>query len=186
MRLFIFGCIVLSVSGCAAFVDARGHAPVGLGRHEVPSAGRGANIAIIESEHVDRPMEVLGFVDVHEPVTTQAEAIAELREHAAELGAEAVIGVELHHGEGGPAPSHLSGTAVRFRDLIRGRSYDVLGELDVNAPMGHEDDANRELGRRALALGADLITNVKFDHGEGEGPLRVTGTAIRFRRAAAF
>ena len=176
MRLAIGVLSSVLVSGCAAFVEEPHHAS----SHGAPS-GRGANILVLESNSLGRPCEVLGFVDLHEPVGSQNEAIAELREHAAELGADAILGVELNHGEGGPAPSHLSGTAVRFRDLIHGRSYDVIGDIDVSAPMGHEDDADRDLKRRGAALGADLIIDVNFNHGEGEGPIHVTGKAIRFR-----
>jgi uncharacterized protein YbjQ (UPF0145 family) len=38
-----------------------------------------------------------------------------IRERAAQMGADAVIGVQFHHGEGGP--THLSGLAVRFVTL---------------------------------------------------------------------
>ena len=35
------------------------------------------------------------------------------------MGADAVIGVEFHHGEEHGEPTHLSGLAVRYIDSIR-------------------------------------------------------------------
>ena len=66
--------------------------------------------------------EVLGLVDVHEPVKSTAEGLELLRRRAAVLGAEAVVGVEFEHGEGGAEKTLLSGTAVRCKDLLRGRN----------------------------------------------------------------
>ena len=146
-----------------------------------PSSAEKSRILVLESKTIDRPTEVLGLVDVHEPVRTMAEALDEIREHAAKLGADAVLGVEFEHGEGGAAPTHLSGMAVRFRDLIGGRSYDVIGEIEGVAPMGEEEQADARLKERARELHADLIINLEFHHGEGEAPVRVTGRAIRFR-----
>ena len=40
-------------------------------------------------------------------------ALDALRRKAAAMGADAVVGVEFHHSEGGE-PTHLSGLAVRF------------------------------------------------------------------------
>jgi hypothetical protein len=36
--------------------------------------------------------------------------------------------------------------AVRCKDLIRGRPYDVVGEIDVPGRMGHDDEAGSFLG----------------------------------------
>jgi uncharacterized protein YbjQ (UPF0145 family) len=126
--------------------------------------------------------EVLGLVDVHEPVKSTAEGLEVLRRRAALLGAEAVVGVEFEHGEGGGEKTHLSGTAVRCNDLLRGRKYDVLEKLEVAGAMEHEEDALRELERRARARGANLILDVHFDHGEGDRT-KLTGTAVRAYRA---
>ena len=121
--------------------------------------------------------EVLGLVDVHEPVKSTAEGLELLRRRAALLGADAVIGVEFEHGEGGVEKTHLSGTAVRCNDLLRGRKYDVIGKLEVTASMEHEDDALRELKSKATARGANLILDVHFEHGEGDRT-KLTGTAV--------
>jgi uncharacterized protein YbjQ (UPF0145 family) len=139
-------------------------------------------VKVVQNESIDCPTEVLGTVDVHEEVKNQAEALAVLRRRAAALGAEAVLGVEFHHGEGGAEATHLSGMAVRCKDLLHGREYDVVGDIDVAGQMGHEEDAFATLKQRARALHADLITDIRFEHGEGEGkPTRLTGKAIRLR-----
>ncbi len=123
------------------------------------------------------PTEVLGVVDVHEPVKSTAEGLDLLRRRAALLGAEAVTGVEFEHGEGGAEKTHLSGTAVRCHDLLRGRKYDVLGKIEATAEMGHEEDAIPLLNKEARAKGANLILEVHFEHGEGDRT-KVSGTAV--------
>lgn len=127
--------------------------------------------------------EVIGLVDVHEPVKTVDQALHELRLDAARIDAEAVVGVEFHHGEPGEEPTHLSGQAVRCHDLIKGRAYDVIGDVEVTQKMGDEDALYQSMKAKAKSLGADLIVDVGFEHGDGEGkPLRMTGKAIRFKQ----
>jgi uncharacterized protein YbjQ (UPF0145 family) len=46
-----------------------------------------------------------------------AAALADMRRQAAAIGADAVVGVEFHHGHGEDEPTHLSGLAVRFVEL---------------------------------------------------------------------
>jgi uncharacterized protein YbjQ (UPF0145 family) len=79
-----------------------------------------------------------------------------------------------------PMALHLSGTVVRFRDLVSGRHYEVIRRLVVQVPMTHEEDGLDELRRQGRALHADLLLNVEFHHGHGSEPLEVDGTAIRF------
>ena len=122
--------------------------------------------------------EVLGIVDVHEPVKSTAEGLELLKRRAALLGAEAVVGVEFEHGEGGSEKTHLSGSAVRCHDLLRGRKYEVLEKIEITAAMDHEDDAFAELKARARAKGANLILDAHFEHGEGDRT-KVRGTAVR-------
>lgn len=114
------------------------------------------NVRVIQNGELGCPSEVLGLVDIHEPVDTVDRALEILKRKAANLGAEAVIGVEFHHGEPGEEPTHLSGMAVRCNDLIRGRSYDVLGRIEVSGTMGDEDGAERELLGRARMMRANL------------------------------
>jgi uncharacterized protein YbjQ (UPF0145 family) len=141
-----------------------------------------AHVLVLEAEDTDQPTEVLGLIDEHEETGHHSEALERLRIKAASMGADAVIGVEFHHGEPGGEPAHLSGTAVRYRDLLRGRKYEVVGQLDVAGKMGDEGGAFSDLKARARALSADMIIGVTYHHGEGgdESP-HLTGTAIRFR-----
>jgi hypothetical protein len=73
-----------------------------------------AKVLVLQGSHLDRPAEVVGVVDAHLKVGDQDAALAALRRRAAEMGADAVVGVEFHHGEGPSEPIHLSGLAVRF------------------------------------------------------------------------
>jgi hypothetical protein len=72
-----------------------------------------SRIAILPTAKPDRPAEVIGVVDVHEPMASEDAALQRLKEKAAALGADAVLGVEFHHGEE-TGPTHLSGLAVRY------------------------------------------------------------------------
>ena len=140
------------------------------------------NVRVLENDNLGCPSEVLGLVDIHEPVESVDRALEVLKRKAAKVGAAAVIGVEFHHGEPGEEPTHLSGIAVRCNDLIKGRAYGVLGRIEIPGRMGDEDDAERELLTRAGAMGADLVIDIGFEHGDGEGhPTKVWGSAIRFR-----
>src|SRR5262249_37184284 len=114
------------------------------------------------------PTEVLGLVDVHEPVKTVDQALRELRLDAARINAQGVVGVEFHHGEPGEEPTHLSGEAVRCNDLVKGRSYDVLGPVEVSEKMGSEEALFAAMKSKAKSMGASLVLDVKFDHGEGK------------------
>jgi uncharacterized protein YbjQ (UPF0145 family) len=136
----------------------------------------------LESENSTREMEAMGIVDAHEKPGHHDEALQELREAAAALGAEAVVGVEFHHGEGGGAVSHLSGVAVRYRKLKRDEPYDIVGFLDVAMDMEDQDRAMRELQRQSSRYHADLIIDIHYEHGEGNGEkIHLRGKAIRYR-----
>jgi uncharacterized protein YbjQ (UPF0145 family) len=141
-----------------------------------------ANVRVIQNDDLNCPSEVMGLVDIHEPVQNEQQALDVLKHKAAKLGADAVVGVEFHHGEPGEEPTHLSGMAVRCHDLLQGRSYRVLGRIEVKGKMGKEDDAERELLDRARAMNADLVLNMGFEHGDGGSqPTRVWGTAVQFQ-----
>ncbi len=78
-------------------------------------SGRDASgVLVLQGTHLDRPAEVVGVVDAHLKVGDQEQALAALRRRAADMGADAVVGVEFHHGEGAGEPIHLSGLAVKF------------------------------------------------------------------------
>lgn len=76
-----------------------------------------SNILILETTHLERPAEVVGIVDAHAEMGGENAALSVLRARAAAMGANAVVGVEFHHGEGHGEPTHLSGMAVRFVSL---------------------------------------------------------------------
>ena len=140
------------------------------------------HVRVIQREGLACPSEVMGLVDIHEPVQNEQQALDVLKRKAARLGAEAVIGGEFHHGEPGEEPTHLSGMAVRCKDLLQGRSYTVLGKIEIKGAMGREDDAEAELLSRAAAMHADLVLDMGFEHGEGGSqPTRVWGTAVKFQ-----
>jgi uncharacterized protein YbjQ (UPF0145 family) len=71
-------------------------------------------VLVLETIHLDRPAEVVGVVDAHLPMGSHESALNALQRRAAQMGADAVVGVEFHHGEGEGQPTHLSGLAVRF------------------------------------------------------------------------
>jgi uncharacterized protein YbjQ (UPF0145 family) len=73
-------------------------------------------VLVLQSTHLDRPAEVVGVIDAHVPMGSHESALDVVRQRAAELGADAVVGVEFHHGEGEGERTHLSGLAVRFLD----------------------------------------------------------------------
>ena len=123
------------------------------------------------------PTEILGIVDVHENSGSKDRALQALRIRAVQLGAEALTNIEFRHGEHSEK-LHLSGTAVRCHDILNGRRYDVLALLDIVKPMGHEEDAFAELRARGRAVGANVILDVHFEHGD-ESHLRITGKAVR-------
>src|SRR5579859_548913 len=142
----------------------------------------GEKVKVLQNDHTECSTELVGLVDVHEPVDSVDKALTILRRKAAKMGAEAVLGVEFHHGEPDHEPTHLSGMAVRCKDLVQGRTYDVLGKLEVQGQMGKEDEADKELLRRAGAMHADLVIDIGFEHGEGGNqPTKVWGTAIKFK-----
>jgi hypothetical protein len=77
------------------------------------------NVLVLQSSHIDRLTEVIGVVDVHSEMGGHDAALDLLKRRAAELGADAVLGVEFHHGHGEEEPTHLSGLAVRFVEQVR-------------------------------------------------------------------
>ena len=76
---------------------------------------RSRAVQVFVDKRIPRPTAVVGVLDFHSEATSEDKGFDELRTYAARLGADAVIGAEFEHGEGG-GPSHLSGMAVRFLD----------------------------------------------------------------------
>ncbi len=69
-------------------------------------------VVLLASARLAEPAEVIGILDVHLPHGEHQLGLEQLAVQAAELGADAVVGVELTHGDG-KRPMHLSGLAVR-------------------------------------------------------------------------
>ena len=130
--------------------------------------------------NVTEPTEVLGVVDVHEPATSDQQGLEIMRERAAALHADAVVGVEFHRDD--KSFTDLSGLAVRYNDLLRGRNYDVIEVIRVHEGEGNDADAMGELKRRAKALHADLVIDVEWHDNDAEKDgTYLSGTAIRYR-----
>ncbi len=189
MRVHVLLALLFTLPACTITTlrPSAGH-PSGaphVDESAVDAAGA-ARVRVLQNEAMSCPTEVLGTVDVHEEVKDEAQALGVLRRGAAALGAEAVVGVEFHHGEGGHEETHLSGMAVRCKDLVQGREYAVIGDIDTAGEMGHDEEAFAALRARGHALGADLIIGIHFEHGEAEGqPTRLTGKAIRFTQMSS-
>jgi uncharacterized protein YbjQ (UPF0145 family) len=153
-----------------------------LPRAEPPraSAAEAAHIQVFETATVPEATEVLGVVDVHEPGRDEQQGLEIMRERAAAMHADAVIGVEFHRDD--KDFTDLSGLAVRYRDLLRGRQYDTLEVIRVHEGEGKDGDAMGELRRRASALNADLIINIAWHDNDAEKDgTYLSGTAIRYR-----
>src|SRR5438132_711368 len=102
---------------------------------------KAANVKVLKNDSMGCPTEALGPVDVHKKMENTQKALDALKLRAAALGADGVIGVDFEHGEGGEAPTHLSGMAVRCRDLLQGRKYEVIGRVSIKGAMGKEEEA---------------------------------------------
>jgi hypothetical protein len=98
-----------------AFTNAPAPAPVS-------GAADPGRIIVLQTAHLERPAEVLGVIDAHEEMGKHEAALWALKTKAAAMGADAVVGVEFHHGEGEGEPTHLSGLAVKF---VRTTPYPV-------------------------------------------------------------
>lgn len=73
-----------------------------------------SRVLVVESAHLGRPGEIVAVIDVTNAKGTHDSGVALLRERAAELGADAVVSVEFHNGDGG-RPARASGLAMRFQ-----------------------------------------------------------------------
>jgi uncharacterized protein YbjQ (UPF0145 family) len=146
------------------------------------------NMVVLQAQDAGRPTEVIGVIDVHEPTGEHDAALQTLRERAALIGADAVLGIEFHHESDEHAAdkgieTHLSGLAVRFRPVLQDRPYEVLGQVQVEAAMEHEEDGLHALREKGNDMNADAMLDVQFHHGEGKGGnTKLTAIAIRYRK----
>jgi len=99
----------MAPGGATAHSDARGPVGATAMQRTAPS-----EIVVLQTTKLDHYAEVVGPIDMHETMGDERMALQKLRERASEMGADAVVGVEFHHGEGEGEPTHLSGLAVRY------------------------------------------------------------------------
>ena len=72
---------------------------------------------------------------------------------------------------------------MRFRPVLQDRPYEVIGQVQVEAAMEHEDEGLRALREKGSAIDADAMLDVQFHHGEGSGgATKLTAIAIRYRK----
>ena len=144
-------------------------------------AGSGACARSSKHRTSAQPTEVLGVVDVHAPGSNEQQGLEIMRERAAAMHADGVIGVEFHRDN--HDFTDLSGLAVRFRNLQQDRPFDVpLQEIQVHEGEGQDGEAMTELLRRARALNADLIVDISWhDNDAVQDGTYLSGTAIRYR-----
>jgi uncharacterized protein YbjQ (UPF0145 family) len=175
----------LVVAGCGAARSI----PLEAGSFRNPRLEEAAKrLLVLQAQDAGRPTEVIGVIDVHEPTGEHDAALQTLRQRAALIGADAVLGIEFHHedeggGDHGGIETHLSGLAVRFHPVLQERPYEVLGQVQVEAAMEHEDDGLRTLREKGNDMNADAMLDVQFHHGEGKGgTTKLTAIAIRYRK----
>jgi hypothetical protein len=107
--LFALVSSALGSPGCVPYDELEGpEAPSVSILEEVRHGG----IVLLATARLSEPAEVIGVLDVHLPHGEHERGLERLAMAAAELGADAVVSVELTHGDG-KGPLHLSGLAVR-------------------------------------------------------------------------
>lgn len=146
--------------------------------------------------------EVIGLVQADARPGEGNAALNELRARAAALGADAVVHVRLHVEDSPGSMSvsgdpdwedflddssgtwehavHITGEAVRYRELVEGRRYTVVARIGVTDRAGHEHEALARLASRARAMHADLVVDIEVTNQGQDTPFEVHGTAIRF------
>jgi hypothetical protein len=73
-----------------------------------------SRIVILETARLDRDAKVVGAIDAPEETGNHQAALWALKTKAAALGADAIVAVELHQGDGEGKPTHVTGLAVKF------------------------------------------------------------------------
>ena len=179
--------IVFLVLPACASVGARREALVGVSEarpepvsqpvHHVLSA-QAAAIQVFPGVDAGFDAEVVQVLDFHTAETNPDKGFDELREHAADVGATAVVEAQFEHGEEGEK-SHLSGMAVKPR-VRDDRPYVVIKEIDIATPEDDDDKGFDRMRAEANAVGADKVVNVNFVHGEEGGMSHLTGKAVKY------
>jgi len=117
-QIVSYGTTVLAAGGVATSPEQHEHDHEHEDEGATAFQGDSSRVLVLQSTHVDRPAEVIGVVDAHVPMGSHEKALDVLKRHAGAMGADAVVGVEFHHGEGDGEPTHLSGLAVRFLHAV--------------------------------------------------------------------
>lgn len=124
---------------------------------------------------LDRETTALGVVDYRIEAATQTEAYLELREWAADLGADAVVSASFT-----PSSDHvhgrLRGIAVRYCSPDA-RPYQVIGPLET-ATTDDDEAAFDELLAEAYRAGADEVIDISLQR-DARGRMHVRGLAVR-------
>ncbi len=161
--------------------------PAEVGTFNAPTLKAAVDrVKVLQNPDPGQPTQVIAVLDIHEPTGSQDAALRTIKERAALLGADAVVGVEFHHEEAGNGPpeveTHLSGVAVKMKRVLADRPYIVLGEVRADAPMGHEAQGLMDLQAKAGALDADLLVDVHFHHDESskDEATHMSGIAIKY------
>jgi hypothetical protein len=89
-------------------------------------------VAVLEAKNMKRKTELIGFLDVAGDKGHKDAALDALRAKAAAMGADAIVGVEFHEGNG--EPGHYSGVAVRYKRTHRRGSGAAAKTLDASQP----------------------------------------------------
>jgi hypothetical protein len=87
-----------------------------------PPIGDPSSVQVFESSKLDHPGEVVGLIDVTATGTRDA-ALVEVRRRAAQMGADAVVGLEFHKGQDGRL-ARVSGLGVRLEQRDHSASRD--------------------------------------------------------------
>lgn len=173
LRFAIPAALLCGTVGCVApqTVAAPPSAP--------PVASSSSGVPVSTAKACSQHCDVIAVFDLHTSADSQDKGFDELRQRAGDLGADAVIDAEFEHGDDG-GPSHLSGMAVRYTP--QPEHYEEIGPIDIQTPENATDKGLDEMRRRGLAMGADEIVGVTFEHGDDGAPSRLHGTAVRFIR----
>lgn len=153
------------LAGCATWSNA----PITVTRDP-------ATVLVTPQSGLDRETTLIDVIDFHTPADSQDKGYAALREKAALLGADAVVGTEYEHGED-DGLSHLSGMAVRYSSPDS-RPFRVLGEIDIATPEDADDKGHKQFVEKAWLMGADEIRDIRLEHGEEGGMSHLRGIAV--------
>lgn len=172
--------LTLALVGCGSTsTSTSARSPSWIGDTHDLEPGGGPRIPVLSQQTCPsgHDCDILEVVDLHTQATSQDKGFDELRARARSLGADAVVGAEFEHGDGGE-PSHLSGVIVRFGKPIP--PHVDVGVIDIPSDEKDENKGLAELSRRAHEMGGNQVIDVVFEHGDDGAPGHLRGKVIRF------